>query len=146
MAAIIRVYSIARVATMLGVTEEPLDRIADTVEPEDGLLWAYDSTEDGTRGSRPSASKTFAKCWTIPRSTSADAGLTARVLHRMLTLLARQVAKNVRVYAPPNSWCWRAGLDDCELSHTENSASAKSLAGIVISRPWPRTRVPRTGR
>jgi hypothetical protein len=50
MAAISRVYTIQRAAMMLGISEDLLDRIADTMEPEDGILWICDSTEYGTRG------------------------------------------------------------------------------------------------
>jgi hypothetical protein len=50
MAAISQVYTIERAAMMLGISEEILDRIADTMEWEDGILWIYDSTEDGRRG------------------------------------------------------------------------------------------------
>ena len=49
-AAISRVYTIERAAMMLGISEELLDRIADTLEWEDGILWVYDSTEYGRRG------------------------------------------------------------------------------------------------
>jgi hypothetical protein len=50
MAAITRVYTIKRAAIMLGISEDLLDRIADTMEPEDGILWICDNTEHGTRG------------------------------------------------------------------------------------------------
>ena len=50
MATITRVYTIERAAMMLGISEDLLVRIADTMEPEDGVLWICDSTEDGTRG------------------------------------------------------------------------------------------------
>ena len=53
MAAIFRVYTLARAAFILGITNDLLDRIADTMEREDGVLWIYDSTEDGTRGFTP---------------------------------------------------------------------------------------------
>jgi hypothetical protein len=50
MAAITGVYTIKRAAIMLGISDDLLDRIADTMEPEDGVLWIHDGTEDGTRG------------------------------------------------------------------------------------------------
>jgi len=53
MAAIFHVYTLARAAVILKITDDLLDRIADTMEPEDGVLWVYDSTEDGTRGFTP---------------------------------------------------------------------------------------------
>lgn len=53
MAAITCVYTIKRAAIVLGISEDLLDRIADTMEPEDGVLWIHDSSEDGTRGFTP---------------------------------------------------------------------------------------------
>lgn len=53
MAAISGVYTIKRAAIMLGISEDLLDRIADTMEPEDGVLWIHDISEDGTRGFTP---------------------------------------------------------------------------------------------
>lgn len=51
MAAITRVYTIARAAAILGIAEELLDCIAFKLEPgKDGVLWIWDNTEDGTRG------------------------------------------------------------------------------------------------
>ncbi len=50
MAAITRVYTIDRVAQMLGITEDLLDKLASTMEPEDGVLWVYDCTEYGNIG------------------------------------------------------------------------------------------------
>jgi hypothetical protein len=50
MAAIPCVYTITRAAMMLGITEELLDALADTLEPEDGVLWIYDSTENPGHG------------------------------------------------------------------------------------------------
>jgi hypothetical protein len=48
MAAISFVYTIARVAEMLGVDEERLDDIALGLEPEDGRLWVYGPGEEAT--------------------------------------------------------------------------------------------------
>ena len=50
MAAISFVYTIARVAEMLGVDEERLDDIALALglEPEDGRLWVYGPGEEAT--------------------------------------------------------------------------------------------------
>ena len=48
MAAISFVYTIARVAEMLGVNEERLDDIALGLEPEDGRLWVYGPGEEAT--------------------------------------------------------------------------------------------------
>jgi len=48
MAAISFVYTIARVAEMLGVDEERLDEIALGLEPEDGRLWVYGPGEEAT--------------------------------------------------------------------------------------------------
>jgi hypothetical protein len=53
MAAITCVYTIKRAAMVLGISEDLLDRIADTMESEDGVLWIHDSTEDGTPGFTP---------------------------------------------------------------------------------------------
>jgi len=50
MAAITAVYTIDRAAMMLGISEDLLHRIAGTMDFEDGVLWVYDSTEDGQRG------------------------------------------------------------------------------------------------
>ena len=48
MVAISFVYTIARVAEMLGVDEERLDDIALGLEPEDGRLWVYGPGEEAT--------------------------------------------------------------------------------------------------
>ena len=45
MAAISRVYSIHRVAQMLGRDEDLLWELADQLEPEDGKIWVYDADE-----------------------------------------------------------------------------------------------------
>jgi hypothetical protein len=42
MAAITRVYTIRRVAQMLGRDEELIWNLSDQLEPEDGVLWIYD--------------------------------------------------------------------------------------------------------
>jgi hypothetical protein len=47
MAAPSRIYTIERVAKMLGVDVDLLWELAATMEPEDGCLWLYDQTEDG---------------------------------------------------------------------------------------------------
>ncbi len=47
-AAIIFVYTIARVAEMLGEDEERLHDLALYMEPEDGRLWVYGTGEDAT--------------------------------------------------------------------------------------------------
>jgi hypothetical protein len=48
MAAISFVYTIARVAEMLGEDEEHLDDLALYMEPEDGRLWVYGTGEEAT--------------------------------------------------------------------------------------------------
>ncbi len=50
MAAPSAVLTVARVAEMLGVSEELLDELADQLEPEDGYLWIYDTEERATLG------------------------------------------------------------------------------------------------
>jgi hypothetical protein len=45
MAAISRVFSIRRVAQMLGRDEDLLWELADQFEPEDGKIWVYDADE-----------------------------------------------------------------------------------------------------
>ena len=45
MAGISYVFTAARVAKMLGVSEEIIDQAADGLDPEDGRLWVYDHTE-----------------------------------------------------------------------------------------------------
>jgi hypothetical protein len=50
MAAPSAVFTIARVAEMLGETEELLDELADSLEPEDGCLWIYDTDDRVTLG------------------------------------------------------------------------------------------------
>ncbi len=50
MAAPSHVFTIARVAEMLGETVELLDEIADQLEPEDGCLWIYDIDDRETLG------------------------------------------------------------------------------------------------
>jgi transposase len=50
MAAPSAVFTIARAAEMLGETVELLDQIADQLEPEDGCLWIYDTSERATLG------------------------------------------------------------------------------------------------
>ena len=47
MAAPSRIYTIERVAKMIGVNVDLLWELAATMEPEDGCLWLYDHTEDG---------------------------------------------------------------------------------------------------
>jgi hypothetical protein len=47
-AAVSFVYTIARVAEMLGVPEERLDDLALGLEPEDGRLWVYGPGEEAT--------------------------------------------------------------------------------------------------
>lgn len=48
MAAISFVYTIARVAEMLGIDEERLHEISLGLDPEDGRLWVYGPGEDAT--------------------------------------------------------------------------------------------------
>jgi hypothetical protein len=48
MAAISFVYTIARVAEMLGEDDERLHDLALYMEPEDGRLWVYGTGEDAT--------------------------------------------------------------------------------------------------
>ena len=50
MAAPRAVFTIARVAEMLGKTVDLLDEIAAQLEPEDGCLWIYDIEERATLG------------------------------------------------------------------------------------------------
>ena len=47
MAAISFVFTLPRAAARLGISEELMAEIASDLEPEDGVLWVYDSTEDG---------------------------------------------------------------------------------------------------
>ena len=49
MAAPSYVFTIARVAEMLGEDEEWLHTIADDMEPEDGCLWVCDTNDTTTR-------------------------------------------------------------------------------------------------
>ncbi len=51
MAAISRVFSIRRVAQMLGHDEDLLWELADQLEPEDGKIWVYDADEVETLAS-----------------------------------------------------------------------------------------------
>jgi hypothetical protein len=44
------VFTIARVAEVLGVDEELLHELADELEPEDGRLWIYDTDDRATLG------------------------------------------------------------------------------------------------
>jgi hypothetical protein len=53
MAAPSYVFTIARVAEMLGEDEEWLQTIADDMEPEDGCLWVCDINESSTRAFTP---------------------------------------------------------------------------------------------
>jgi len=50
MAAISHVFTLPRAAARLGISEELLAEIASDLEPEDGVLWVHDSTEDGCCG------------------------------------------------------------------------------------------------
>ena len=50
MAAPSAVFTIARVAEMLGETVDLLDEIAEQLEPEDGCLWIYDTEDRATLG------------------------------------------------------------------------------------------------
>ena len=47
MAAITHVYTIGRAAKMLGVSVDLLHELSITMEPEDGVLWVLDDTEEG---------------------------------------------------------------------------------------------------
>ncbi len=49
MAAPSYVFTVARVAEMLGEDEEWLHTIADDMEPEDGCLWVCDTNDTTTR-------------------------------------------------------------------------------------------------
>jgi hypothetical protein len=53
MAAPSYVFTIARVAEMLGEDEEWLHTIADDMEPEDGCLWVCDINDTTTRAFTP---------------------------------------------------------------------------------------------
>ena len=44
------VFTIARLAEMLGEDEEWLLELADQLEPEDGRLWIYDTDDRATLG------------------------------------------------------------------------------------------------
>jgi hypothetical protein len=46
MAAISYVFTIRRVAEMLGQDEELLWTLVDQLEPEDGMIWVYDVNEE----------------------------------------------------------------------------------------------------
>ena len=48
MAGIAYVFTAARVAQMLGVDEDLIHELSDGLDPEDGRLWVYDETEEGT--------------------------------------------------------------------------------------------------
>jgi hypothetical protein len=48
MAAISSVFTISRVAEMLGEDEEWLHELAEQLEPEDGCLWVYDTGDRET--------------------------------------------------------------------------------------------------
>jgi hypothetical protein len=48
MAAITQVFTVSRVARMLGVDADWLDEISIELEPEDGRLTVFDLGEDGT--------------------------------------------------------------------------------------------------
>ena len=50
MAAPSAVFTIARVAQMLGEGEAWLDKLADQLEPEDGCFWIYDTDGRATLG------------------------------------------------------------------------------------------------
>jgi hypothetical protein len=45
------VFTIARVAEMLGENEEWLHELAEQLDPEDGLLWIYRTEDRDTLGS-----------------------------------------------------------------------------------------------
>lgn len=47
MAAISHVFTVARVAKMLGENEDLIHEASDGLDPEDGRIWVYDTTEDG---------------------------------------------------------------------------------------------------
>ena len=50
MAAISHVFTLPRAAARLGISEELLAEIAIDLEPEDGVRWVHDSTEEGCYG------------------------------------------------------------------------------------------------
>jgi hypothetical protein len=50
MAAISHVFTLPCAAARLGISEELLSEIAMDLEPEDSVLWVYDSTQDGCCG------------------------------------------------------------------------------------------------
>ena len=58
MAAITHVFTIARVAAMLGVDEDRLHEIAIEMEPEDGVMHVYGITPTASWPSPTSASRT----------------------------------------------------------------------------------------
>ena len=47
MAAPHHIYTINRAAQMLGVSVDLLHELSITMEPEDGLVWVHDDTEEG---------------------------------------------------------------------------------------------------
>jgi hypothetical protein len=49
-AAISHAFTLPSAAAQLGISEELLAEIAMDLEPEDGVLWVHDSTEDGCHG------------------------------------------------------------------------------------------------
>ena len=50
MVAISHVFTLPRAAERLGISEGLLAEIAIGLEPEDGVLWVHDSTEEGCYG------------------------------------------------------------------------------------------------
>ncbi len=50
MAAIAHVFTLPRAAARLGISEELLAEIAFDLEPEDGVLWVHDHTDEGCQG------------------------------------------------------------------------------------------------
>lgn len=60
MAAISSVFTIARVAEMLGEDEDLLHEVSLDMEPEDGVLWIYGVRGEEVLAFLPSASKTCA--------------------------------------------------------------------------------------
>lgn len=53
MAAISHVFTIRRAAEILGQNEELIWQVSDDMEPEDGVLWVYDTSNPETRAFTP---------------------------------------------------------------------------------------------
>jgi hypothetical protein len=82
------VYTLARVATMLAIGEDLLARIAETLQPKDGVLWILDATEDGSVGFTDLGIETIREMLDDPstrRSSSIRAEIYSSVLYARST-------------------------------------------------------------